>query len=68
MKKRMSQGSMTVEAVFVMTVLLVILMWIMLKMITMHQQTVETAEVQWIEIKGAADRFRVISFGKELVP
>lgn len=68
MRKRMCQGSMTVEAVFVMTALLVILMWILQKTIAMYQQTVETSAIQWIEIEGAADRFRMIFWGKEWLP
>ncbi len=67
-KERMNRGSMTVEAVFVMTMLLIILMWMLQRTIAMHQQTVKTAEMQWIEISEAADRFRMIFWGQEWLP
>lgn len=68
LKNQMSRGSMTVEAVFVMTLVLVILMWILQKTIVLHQQAVETAGLQWIEIREAADRFRMIFLGREWFP
>lgn len=62
------KGSMTVEAVFVMSIILMIIFWIMKSAIGLYQQTVETAMIDWINIENAADTFRKIFFARELLP
>lgn len=62
------KGSMTVEAVFVMSIILMIIFWIMKSAIGLYQQTVEIAATDWVAIEGAADTFRKIFFARELLP
>lgn len=59
---------MTVEAVFVMSFVLLVILWIMNTAIEMYQETVETAMVRWIEIDDTAGTFRRIFFIGELLP
>ena len=61
------RGSMTVEAVFVMAILLLIFLWIMHQAIEMYEQTSALVKPDWIEVEGAAQRFRMIFLGKELI-
>lgn len=56
------KGSLTVEAVFVMAILLLILMWMMNQAIEMYGQTVTLVRQDWIEVENAAQRFRIISY------
>ncbi len=62
------KGSMTVEAVFVISMILMIIFWIMKSAINLYQQTLETAALDWIRIESAADTFRKIFFARELLP
>ena len=66
MRRYEKQGSMTVEAVFVLSVLLVILMWLMREAIAMYQQTVALTQDRWLDIIKAAELFRMISMGREV--
>lgn len=62
------KGSMTVEAVFVMSIILMIIFWIMKSAIGLYQQTVEITMIDWVSIENAADIFRGIFFARELLP
>ncbi len=62
------KGSMTVEAVFVMSIILLVILWIMRTAILMYQQTVEGAMLEGLAIETAADTFRRIFFVKERLP
>lgn len=62
------KGSMTVEAVFVMSLLLLVIMWILKESITMYQQTVETAMRNGMSAQEAVSLFRKIFFVKEVIP
>lgn len=62
------KGSMTVEAVFVMSIILMIIFWIMKSAIGLYQQTVEITMIDWVNIENAADIFRGIFFAGELLP
>ncbi len=66
MKRRIEQASMTVEAVMILTILLLILIGILGQAITLYQQTKESVALDWVE-PGVTDRFRVIELGKELL-
>ena len=63
-----SRASMTVEAVFVMALVLVVLMWIMEAAIGMYRQVAEAAKWNWLDIQDTARDFRLIYFGKEWLP
>lgn len=65
---RLVKGSMTVEAVFVMSAVLLIILWVMKTAIGMYEQTVEAAGVQWLVIEKAADTFRKLVFAEALLP
>ncbi len=67
MMRRMKDGSMTVEAVFVMAVLLLTFMWIMSEAIALYQQSADIKR-EWVDLKELAERFRVIEMGKKLLP
>lgn len=58
------RGSMTIEAVFVITLLLVIIMWIMSAAISLHGQAIETSRIEWIRAEETAEAFRRNSFLK----
>ena len=62
------KGSMTVEAVFVISIILMVIFQIMKLAMDLYQQTLETAMLEWIHIEGAADTFRKIFFVRELLP
>lgn len=62
------KGSMTVEAVFVMSMILMIILWIMKSAIGLYQRTVEITTIDWVNIEIAADTFRKIFFARELLP
>lgn len=64
----MRKGSMTVEAALVMSLMLFVIMWLMQASISMYQQTMETAGIDWIDISEAALEFRNIHYLKELLP
>ena len=51
------RGSMTIEAVFVITLLLVIIMWIMSAAISLHGQAIETSRIEWIRAEETAEAF-----------
>lgn len=61
------KGSFTVEAVFVISVLLLIILWIMKQTIFLYQETVETAGRDWIYLENVANAFRKLSLGRELL-
>ena len=63
-----SRASITVEAVFVMALILVVLMWIMEAAIGMYRQVAEAAKWNWLDIRDAARDFRLIYFGKDWLP
>ncbi len=60
------KGSMTVEAVFVVSLILMVILWIMTTAIDMYQQTKQTAEIRWVNIGESASTFRNISLGKDV--
>ena len=62
------RASITVEAVFVMALILAVLMWIMEAAIGMYRQVAEAAEWNWLDIRDAARDFRLIYFRKEWLP
>ena len=62
------KGSMTVEAVFVMSVLLLVFLWVMKMAIGLYQQTVETAMVEWLDAQEAVALFRDIFYFIENIP
>lgn len=62
------KGSMTVEAVFVISLLLLVIMWILKESITMYQQTVETAMQNRMNAQEAISLFRKIFFVKGVIP
>lgn len=62
------KGSMTVEAVFVITLILLIIVWIMQETISLYQETMELAEKGWLEIEKVSTIFRGIFMGKEVLP
>lgn len=61
------RGSLTVEAVFVMSLILLIILWIMKAAITMYQETIDTAVQNRVNVENAADTFRKLFLVKELL-
>ena len=62
------KGSITVEAVLVVSVVLLLLMWVMQTGIALYRQTVTVAELEWIDAKEAIAIFRKSFVIKEMVP
>lgn len=52
------KGSMTVEAVFVMSLVLLVILWILKTAIEMYQLSVGIAALEWLEPQETADTFR----------
>ncbi|MCI8281542.1 MAG: hypothetical protein HFI76_07590 [Lachnospiraceae bacterium] len=67
MISQMEEGSMTIEAVLVMAIILLTFMWIMSEAITMYQQAA-AIESEWLDLTEIAERFRLMEMGKELLP
>lgn len=61
------KGSMTVEAVFVISLLLLIILWIMKETIFLYQETIEITAREWINLQSMADTFRRLFQGKALL-
>lgn len=61
------KGSMTIEAVLVISLLMLIIMWLMWASIDLYQQTVETAGIDWVNAEGAPGAFRKSFFLRELL-
>lgn len=57
---------MTVEAAMILTILLLMIMGIMGQAISFYQQTKEIVDLDWVDA-AAADRFRMIELGRELL-
>ena len=64
----MKKGSITVEAVFVIIIILLVILWILKTAIGLYQETLDTALIDRMNIEGLADTFRKLSFVKELLP
>lgn len=65
---RIMKGSMTVEAVFVVSLLLLVILWVMKETILLYQQVVETAASCCLDAGNAASAFRKIFWVKEMLP
>lgn len=65
--KKEARASLTVEASFVVTIVLIAILWIMQASIELYQQTVETAALEWLDTEQAANRFRQMYLIKEVV-
>lgn len=65
--KKEARASLTVEASFVVPMVLIVILWIMQASIELYQQTEATAEVEWLDIEQATDRFRQMYLIKEIV-
>ena len=59
------KGSITVEAVFVISLLLLIILWIMQETIFLYEETVNIANKDRIYLENMADIFRRFFFMKE---
>lgn len=66
MTGRLEKGSITIEAVFVIAIILLIFMWIMSEAIVMYQQA-SAIKREWVDLRGIAERFRMLEMGKELL-
>lgn len=65
--KKEARASLTVEASFVVPMVLIVILWIMQASIELYQQTEAMAEVEWLDTEQAADRFRQMYLIKEIV-
>lgn len=61
----MMKGSMTVEAVFVMSLVLLVIMWILKTAIEMYQLSVGMATLEWLDAQEAVNTFRKLSLLRE---
>ncbi len=64
----MKKGSITVEAAFVFSLILLVILWILKTAIGLYQETLDTALIDKMNIEGLADSFRRLFFVKELLP
>lgn len=65
--KKEARASLTVEASFVVPMVLIVILWIMRASIELYQQTAETATLEWMDTGQTADRFRQMYLVKEVV-
>lgn len=65
--KKEARASLTVEASFVVPMVLIVLLWIMQASIELYQQTAETTELEWLDTEQTAERFRQMYFIKEIM-
>ena len=61
------KGSFTVEAAFVISLLLLIILWIMKQTIFLYQETIEVASQDCIDLENVANTFRQLFLKKELL-
>ena len=64
----MKKGSITVEAAFVFSLILLVILWILKTAIGLYQETLDTVLIDKMNIEGLADSFRRLFFVKELLP
>lgn len=56
------KGSITVEAVFVISFVLLIILWMMKETIFLYEETVTIARKDWMDLENMADTFRRLFF------
>lgn len=59
------RGSFTVEAVFVVSILVIVLVWVMKEALFLYQMVIDSGTVLWLEPDKLSDIFRMICHIRE---